>query len=307
MITPTNNPAFYFPPEKGVYEIKPGLMPVGKDLGNGKSDCRVFQFDNQFRTYYNNKLKARNESEEKYICIQPQADLCVINRFILETLCKEYPDYFSFNMQNNYLDCHLTDKQLQTNTDNLFVELGMQVPEDLAVMQLDSHGNGKVIALHLCAPNHWAAQDKIGEDFIGIHMPVPDMERIYQRQREINQACLNKGPFVRFAWGLSTDKYLNHHPQPAAGVSQQDWQGRNFNPDKPELYMRVERQTLTGFKAENQLLFTIRSYFYDVQLLEKQQKLALVNAINTMNDQVLRYKGLSGSKEQITCWLKSSL
>lgn len=304
MITPANNPAFYFPPEKGLYEVKPGLISLDTDLGNGKLDQHIFQFDNQFLTYRSNKLKARSESVEKYICLQEDIDLSEVNRFILDTLCKDYPEYFSFDKQSRQLYCHLTDEQLVPDDYGSFDQLAMQVQEDLAVMEVDKDAQGKIIALHLCAPNHWAAQDKIGKDFIEIHHAVPEMERIIQRNREINKACLNKGPFVRFAWGLSTDKHLNHHPQPPAGISSSEWQGRKFNPQMPELYMRVERQTLKGFVDKNLILFTIRTYFYDVKTLDQQQKQLLLDAINSMSPAALQYKGLGESKNAICDWLK---
>ena len=307
MITPANNPAFYFPPASGVYEIKPGLTSLQTDFGNGSTDKRVFQFDCEYPTYHDNKLKARDESAEKYICLVPGKDYSIVNRFILNTLCNEYPEFFSFNIKTGQLDCRLLGKQLSLSDHASFDTLAMLVQEDLAVMEIDESGESKIIALHLCAPNHWAAQDKMGKDFISIHAPVPEMERINKRNREINKACLNKGPYVRFAWGLSTDKYLNHHPQPPVDKESQQWCGRQFNPDDPELFMRVERQTLTGFKNEGQILFTIRTYFYDVADLNTQYRRLLLNAIYSMTDETLSYKGIMASKNDICHWLESSL
>jgi hypothetical protein len=140
---------------------------------------------------------------------------------------------------------------------------------------------------------------------MSIHAPVPGMERINQRSREINLACLNKGPFVRFAWGLSTDTHLNHHPQPPEGTSSQQWHGRKFNPGKPELFMRVERQTLNGFKSAGLVLFTIRTYFYMVTSLNTHHKQLLLNAIKSMTEDTLRYKGINAYKNDICHWLET--
>ena len=307
MITPSNKPAFYFPPSKGLYEVKPGLIALQTDFGNGAVDKQVFQFDDQFKIYRDNKIKASAESVEKYICINAGVDLASINHFIAHTLSTQHPGYFSFNQHTNDLNCHLTDKQIQLNKHKAFEELGMQVQEDLAVMQIDESGDGKVIALHLCAPNHWAAQDKIGKDFVSIHSPVPGMERINQRNREINNACLNKGPFVRFAWGLSADKFLNHHPQPSPGIPVKQWQGRQFNAEQPELYMRVERQTLQGFLKDRMVLFTIRTYFYDVMEISQQHKRSILDAIHSMDETTLNYKGLVKTGSNIIHWLEQEL
>lgn len=37
--------AQYFPPLSGRYEVKPGLLPLGRDSGNGEKDGQLFQFD----------------------------------------------------------------------------------------------------------------------------------------------------------------------------------------------------------------------------------------------------------------------
>ncbi|MEJ2143328.1 MAG: DUF3445 domain-containing protein, partial [Gammaproteobacteria bacterium] len=201
------------------------------DFGNGKTDGCIFQLDNQFHNYRNNKINARNESLEKYVCLQDNRDLSPVIRFIISTLTSEHPGYFTFTPAGNHLHCKLTDETLVFSQDHqlelnkslckvstpyihAFDALAMQLQEDIAVMEIDAQGQGKIIALHLCAPNHWAAQEKLGKDFVSTHQPVPGIERINQRANEINLACLNKGPFVRFAWGLSTDDFLNHHPHP---------------------------------------------------------------------------------------------
>lgn len=325
MLTPLNQPAFYFPLQNGRYEIKPGLFPFATDLGNGACDSQLFQFDNTFSEYRNNKLVAANESRDKYICLPPPGiSLFAINQFIVNSLCKQHPEYFVFDPRLQQLDCKLTNEQLlfnpgyKLNTEHSHLDsqatylnswdaLAMQVQEDMAVMQIDNEGKTKLVALHLCAPNHWAAEDKINQDFLSIHENVPGMERINQRSREINLASLHKGPFVRFAWGLATDKRLNHHPLAPENIAREDWQGRSFTPSNPELYLRVERQTLTGFSADGLVLFTIRTYFYPVVQLSTQEKILLFNAIQTMTDEALLYKGLQQSKAAISTWLKKCI
>ena len=324
MITPGNNPPFYFPPVKGKYEVKPGLASLTTDFGNGNFDRHVFQLDNQFHRYRNNKITARNESLEKYICLNNGRDLSPVTDFIIKTLVREHPDYFLYDVEKNQLDCTLTNEILAFNQNhqldnnksyyqnkipyiNAFDALAMQVQEDMAIMEIDNTGQGNIIALHLCAPNHWAAQDKIGKDFVMTHQPVPGIERINHRANEINLACLNKGPFVRFAWGLSTDHFLNHHPRAPAGIEPPQWSGRKFDPESPVLFMRTERQTIQGFQAEGLLLFTIRTYFYAVDELAREYQKALLNALHSMTEATLQYKGLAESKDAICDWLAQNI
>lgn len=317
---PGNNPPFYFPPDKGKYDVKPGLAALASDFGNGDIDSHVFQFDNQFHRYRDNKIKARDESLEKYICQENSRDLSPIVSFMIKTLVGENPEYFSFAPDKYLLHCKLTEEQLVFNSNfqlenyenvyqvktpyiNALDALAMQIQEDIAIMEVDTAGRGKIIELHLCAPNHWSALEKIGQDFVTTHQPVPGIERINQRAKEINLACLNKGPFARFAWGLSTDDFLNHHPQAPASSTPGKWAGRKFDPENPVLYMRTERQTIHGFQAEGLLLFTIRTYFYAVDKLNLTNKKALLSALHSMNEATLHYKGLVESKNAICDWL----
>ena len=83
------------------------------------------------------------------------------------------------------------------------------------------------------------------------------------------QGILQKGPFVRFAWGVGTDNRLNHHPAPPPGKTELEWGGRRFDPKNPKLYARVERQVLWAIPNKNRALFTIRTYFQDMAEMKK--------------------------------------
>jgi hypothetical protein len=130
------------------------------------------------------------------------------------------------------------------------------------------------------------------------------MAQMLRHYRPMLEAIVKKGSFQRFAWGVATDTQLNHHPTPPPNVSLDTWHGRSFDEQNPELYVRVERQTLTGFQEENAILFTIRTYFLDVKKLEKTHILALYQAIKGMSEQSQIYKGVKEKKEKILNWLE---
>ena len=56
----------YFPIDKGIYEVSPGLRPLGTDLGFGNSDKNIFQIDEGFSSARENKLACRAENLDKY-------------------------------------------------------------------------------------------------------------------------------------------------------------------------------------------------------------------------------------------------
>jgi len=310
-------PARYFPIDKGKYAIKPGLFSLNSAFGNGRLDGCTFQVDTQIEEYLAEKQKCRIEQLDKYFLTRNLAPdtASVINSFIVDTLLSDHPDLFALQHDNDsrFLHCRITGDDIHTSDNKthlnkqitLLDHLAMQIQEDMAIVQLDQHNNNTLSALHLCFPNYWSGQEKIGRDFIAVHKPVPGIERINQRATELLHAMINKGPFVRFAWGLTTDKRLNHHPSPPPGVDALDWQGRAFNAHNPELYMRIERQTIHGFPKQKAVLFTIRTYFQDVVVIKQNQEKRqhLIGAISSMPESSLAYKGLVQSRPEILNWL----
>lgn len=317
---------FYFPLTTGRYEVKAGLYKFPYDFGNGESDRQIFQIDQTFEDYRQAKQTARAEHLDKYYCCDgfDASAAAVINRFIVRQLVTEHPTYFRLRQQGgkSNLACGLTREKLTFDRDcrfqptssqissqpvyqDGFDALANQIQEDMAVIRLKDTGEDQIIAIHLCLPNHWAAQAKIGHCFAAAHRPVPGMDKINQSAGQLLHAIMQKGPYVRFAWGLATDRRLNHHPQ--AAPEQEHWHGRAFDPLHPMLYLRVERQTLHGFPTARLALFTIRTYFYDVHALASHpaRKSQLINAINSMSDASLDYKGLAPDKKAIIKWLKN--
>lgn len=323
-IEATEDAACYFPLDNGRYEVKPGLMPLGTDLGNDRSDKQVFQIDSNFAHYRQAKLLARNESLSKYYQTYNYCGVAgAIARLIISRLTQEYPRYFHLerlSINNFALHCYLTEETLYLDANwqlqqvqskvipayiSTFDALACQVQEDLAVVCRGSDSANWLGAIHLCYPNHWAAEEKIGKDFAAVHAPVAGIEKINQRADAIVNTMIVREPTVRFAWGLSTDTRLNHHPEAPLGIQLEQWQGREFNIDNPRLYLRIERQTIWGLPEYQAALFTIRTYFQDCRAIKQDPILRskLVAALNSMTAESLVYKGLADSKNSILRWL----
>lgn len=323
-IEAANDAACYFPLDNGRYEVKPGLMPLGFDLGNDRIDRQVFQIDSNFGHYRQAKLLARTECLSKYYQTYNYCGVAgAIAHLIITRLTREYPQYFYLERLfpgNTVLHCHLTAEtlyldahwQLQQSQSNIapaYVStldaLACQVQEDLAVVCRGSDGVNWLSAIHLCYPNHWAAEEKIGKDFAAVHAPVAGMEKINQRAGAIVNTMIERKPMVRFAWGLSTDTRLNHHPKAPTGIQFEQWRGREFDPNNPRLYLRIERQTIWGLPKYDAALFTIRTYFQDCRAIKQEPVLRskLLAALDSMTVDSLIYKGLSDIQNQVAWWL----
>ncbi|KAM3097613.1 heme-dependent oxidative N-demethylase family protein [Phormidesmis sp. 146-12] len=314
----------YFPLANGRYEVKPGLFPLGTDFGNGQADRQVFQFDENFADYRCVKLRDRSERLEKYYqtCNYSDHVATAIARLMVDRLTHEHPDQFHLQISEDEftLDCILTNETLHFDQDLKLLSsrtsvtppyvsaldaLAAQIQEDVAVI-CRTGDRDWLSAIHLCAPNYWSAEQKIGKTFAEIHSPVAGMERMNVRSAAIVNTMISHDPWVRFAWGLTTDTRLNHHPIPPPNISQAVWQGRQFDPTDPKLYLRIERQVIWGLPDLETALFTIRTYFWDCQSLNGEMREKLRAAIASMSPQSLEYKGLSNSQQAILTWLKNS-
>ncbi|MBD2770808.1 heme-dependent oxidative N-demethylase family protein [Iningainema tapete] len=322
----SHNCAYYFPLENGRYDVKPGLIRFGSCFGNGDADKMVFQFDENFAHYREVKLLARAERLNKYYLTNNYSDPVAgaVAHLIINRLTQEHPQYFQYDRDNNNKAFHsqLTKETLYFNADwqlqqvatqtNQIVPplistldaLATQVQEDITVVCRSGCANW-LSAIHLCYPNHWSAEEKIGKDFATIHAPVAGMEKINQRGSAIINTMIERKPMVRFAWGLSTDTRLNHHPKPPREVPVNEWQGRNFDLNNPRLFLRIERQVIWGLPEYNAGMFTIRTYFRDCSIIKQDHMLRsqLCSAIQSMTKESLVYKGLAESRDDILTWL----
>lgn len=321
---PVVDAPFYFPLTDKGYEIKPGFTRLGTEMGNGAVDGLLFQIDSAFAQWRKVKEHARSERLGKYWCrrdLSPAVETGIA-RFFVEQLLREHPALFRLeeNGQGCALHCGLTQEVLRFDGsmrlvgaqqrgvgppyDGALDALACQVQEDWAIT-CRRNGREWLAAVHLCSANHWAAEEKIGQDFTTVHAPVAGMEALNARAEVFVQTMMEKGPFVRFAWGLSTDQRLNHHPQPPSGVDAEAWCGRNFNADRPALYMRVERQVLWPFRQQDASFFAIRPYFYDCAQLDRHQRNQLADALEGMSSATLEYKGLGEGQSAMCHWLRS--
>lgn len=271
----------YLPFTTGVYTTAPALIPL--------RDEKVFDVDEHYQDYIANKNQCRAEDITKYYCEHNFSGRTnrAVTDFLFSRLHEEYPNLLDFD-RDTY--------------DSLFDGICSHLQEDVAVIQLDGDKDW-LTAIHLCSPNHWDPRTKIGRPFNEIHTPVPNIERTVKNYQVMLKMIVEKEIFTRFAWGIATDARLNHHPEPTDGYDATAWRGRRMAENNTGFFVRVERQNLIGLKEVNAFVFTIRTYFYKVSELSKDEKVALANAINSMNKESLDYKGMSGFKNELVSFL----
>ena len=322
-----NHPT-YFPIERGLYEVAPGLRPLGFDFGNDHFDKKIFQITNEFVSFRQNMIDCRTERLSKYFVISNLSEkrLLTFTKFIVNRLLLEYPDLFLFD--GCILSCFHTGDTIEFDEDFHFLKfssktdfvipvthsidaLSLQVQEDLAFVCREINDNGNVdhlALLHLCTSSHWAAEDKIGKNFFDIHQPIPGIEKLNRVADKMVETIIQKGPFVRFIWSFVTDQRLNHHPIAPDGFDQVIWSGRTFNEAQEiPFYFRVERQTTFGFPEDQSCLFTIGvSFLSGFEVRNNQARRdQLISALLSMDSESRIYKGVDRCFDQLLDWLRA--
>ncbi len=326
--SPLPAPARYFPVERGRYEVAPRLHWIAQSFGNGAADARLFQFDSEFPRFRANKLACRAERLDKYVlaCDFSPALAESVARLLAMRLVVEYPDLFTLGMGDNgagVLQCHLTGEVLIFGSGmaleagaerpavtpfyaNAFDALCSQVSEDIAVIHAPPGETDRIVALHLCAPSHWSGEEKIGKSFIATHDDVPGFEKIARASGPLLETLVQRGPFVRFNWGIEFTDRLNQHTEPPL-IALADWNPRHLalNASEEPFYLRVERQVLWGLPDVDAFVFAIRIYHTPARELraDTSKRAALANALRTMPDATRTYKDLAATADAIADWL----
>lgn len=182
--------------------------------------------------------------------------------------------------------------------------LGLAVQEDLAIVRGPASPAGDLLEwTHVCLPSGWAPAEKIGRSFGAVHAPVSHSEPLLSSQHQIVRAMIHAGPFVRYVWGLHPDDALCHNPRLHRAAP---WSSTASPAELAEqAYFRVERQTTHGFAALNRALFTIRYWVEPLvqTAMDPWQRERLASALEGMDEESLRYKGLTKARNRLRHWL----
>lgn len=181
--------------------------------------------------------------------------------------------------------------------------LALAVQADLVVMRGADDRTDAAEWLHVCLPSGWSAVDKAGLSFEAIHTPVPHNAPLTDNASGIVQTIIERGPFLRYVWGLHRDDALCHDPN----VHTQPADLPLDDPDEAAAttWFRIERQTTLGVPNHNRALFTIRvqqAPLVDV-ITTPERALKMAAALRDMTPQLAIYKGVSGRRDALVRWL----
>ncbi|AUD06397.1 heme-dependent oxidative N-demethylase family protein [Spirosoma pollinicola] len=189
---------------------------------------------------------------------------------ILTTLAQTKPDQFTLHKEqttwhwNNHLLNEKTDfipgdsSTLPTDPLNW---AGLQVQEDLLLLAGE---DASLVAGHLCFANDWCLDEKLGLPFWQIHAPIIPIVEPMMRAAQKSLERLPVGrPVWRLNWSVKVTDQLDmtsrHLPALKQALAEQ-LPYLTPNTIGNQLFIRVERQTLTRLPRSGAILFGIHTY-----------------------------------------------
>jgi len=172
--------------------------------------------------------------------------------------------------------------------------------EDFAVVD-GTHGTIPWLAVAL--PSHWAPEAKVGQHFAQVHAPVADGERLRAASDHLVRLVTGPERWERFVWTVTPQARLHAHPARCEG-----WPASvDATTFATQAWWRTERQTFIPLPAQRQAVFTIQVEVQPLaHALESHAQAQLLHdAIASMSDAVLAYRGLTAVRAPLLAWLRA--
>lgn len=167
--------------------------------------------------------------------------------------------------------------------------------EDLVLIG-PGNGGGRVAWLHVTFPSGWDPGAMAGASFERLHESVPHAEGLQRAAPALVRAMIDKGPFVRYVWGISPDGARSRHPRHAAAMT----------PGAPldDVFLRVERQTTLPLTRLGLAVFAIHVYVtpLPLALAAPGRRDAFLAAVRSLDPLTRRYKGVPWSDDELAAW-----
>ncbi|MFT4103162.1 MAG: DUF3445 domain-containing protein [Burkholderiaceae bacterium] len=178
--------------------------------------------------------------------------------------------------------------------------LGLAFEEDLAIVD---GRDATVPWMAVCLPSFWAPETKAGRHFVEIHLPVPDADLLRAAGARLMKLACGPERWERFVWTLTPHRRLRAHP---AVDPRPPWPA-GADPDAfaRAAHLRTERQAFIPMPDIGQAVFTIhvRRAPLAEAIVDADRARRLRDALATMSDAVLEYRGLTDARAPLLAWL----
>jgi len=181
--------------------------------------------------------------------------------------------------------------------------LCLALAEDFAVID---GATARIPWLAVCLPSRWAPEEKVGRHFAEVHGPVADNQLLLTAADHLARLVTGTQRWERFVWTITAEPRLMQHPRHVPPTA---WP---TGPDGESLAalasFRTEHQTFIPLPDAGQAVFTIgvesRPLTEAIDSPERARQLH--DALASMSDAVLAYRGLTDARDRLLAWLASA-
>lgn len=178
--------------------------------------------------------------------------------------------------------------------------LELRYEEDFALVDGE---RGTVAWMCLCVPSNWAPEDKLGLSLAAIHAPVADAATLLAASDALTRLVTSGEHWQRHVWTISPSARYDQHPRRHARTAWPD--GDALDAFAQQCHLRAERQSFLPVAGRRQAVFAIRVMLQPLTaaVSDAARAARLHDALASMSDAVLDYKGLRAAREPLLRWL----
>jgi hypothetical protein len=178
--------------------------------------------------------------------------------------------------------------------------LSLALAEDFAVID---GATARIPWLAVCLPSRWAPEEKVGRHFAEVHAPVADNQLLVTAADHLARLVTGADRWERFVWTLTAEPRLMQHPHhvpPTAWPPALDADALAAHAS-----FRTEHQTFIPVPEARQAVFTIgvESRPLTEAIDSPVRARQLHDALTSMSDAVLAYRGLTDARDRLLVWL----
>lgn len=272
VLTPAKHNFWAVLPE---FKMQPGLSRLEPE------QPELFLTDSCFDAYQKQRLLIAETNLN-------QAQIGSLNSEVLQKIAEIY-------QQNTKM---VLSKPISTALD-----LALLLQEDFVVLN-DSEQGMVTEFLSVFFPSNWNPSEKWGLDFAAIHAPVADNTKLLAGAKGIMDLAFRKKSMMRHVWLLTPSADLPQHPSIRRNRWEDLLQSANASGTSllEQVFYRVERQTTLPLPEIKKAVFFIRvmvSPLLEMLAQDKNRAIELANALTSMTDAVVEYRGMSLVRDRL--------
>jgi dimethylamine monooxygenase subunit A len=282
--------------------FEPGPFRMAMGL-SGRSMAELIELDDKYLTEMAQRRQLLERRHEEVFAALPETEAArsELLALVADVLTSRFCQWFS--REGDSLHNRLTGEcwSLAAPACDPLELAGRLVQEDLCVLRL-CEGMPVLIAGLVCFPSGWRLRDKLGQNLTAVHAPVPFYEDRLAGTVDRLMARLKPGRLaVRLNWGVVLGGELHRLPPTTvhAGLRAVD--------AGEQLFLRVERQTLSALPTSGAVLFGIRVHCYPLCSIAARPEIAarLAAAVRALPHAMRRYKEIAPFEQALLAYLDS--